>query len=389
MLAAPLYQLGPAERVRVEELAAEALGVFVAAGYVRAELPIIQPADLYLNMAGEGVRERMYVFDDPAGKEMCLRADLTIPLCRSVLDQDMPQLPTRLACAGPVFRFDLSANEAGAAELLQVGIECLGVEDALVADIEVFAQARSVLACSKVRSVEVEVGDLALFPALLADLDLDEAWARRLLFAFRHPSLLPATLEAMRSGENISVPRYALEFADADLSSVERHVQTVLRTDDVALVGRRTVSNIAERLIDKAKMATAKSPPAKSLAAIDAFLDIQGASEDCLKRLKGLAGPSAGGLAKALDRFSERIKAIQKLLGAEDALRVSTTRGRRFHYYTGFVFNVRVPGLDWPVAAGGRYDNLMGDLGATHAIPAVGCAVWPEWLLAAELSNDA
>ncbi len=52
--------------------------------------------------------------------------------------------------------------------------------------------------------------------------------------------------------------------------------------------------------------------------------------------------------------------------------------GRSFNYYDGFLFEVRSPAFadDAPVAAGGRYDGLPGQLGG-EASGAVGCAVRP------------
>ena len=63
--------------------------------------------------------------------------------------------------------------------------------------------------------------------------------------------------------------------------------------------------------------------------------------------------------------------------------------GRTLEYYTGFVFEVVVPGLgrQSPVAGGGRYDTLMKQCGAQDDVPAVGGAIHTERLLAA-LTGD-
>ena len=55
---------------------------------------------------------------------------------------------------------------------------------------------------------------------------------------------------------------------------------------------------------------------------------------------------------------------------------------RRLDYYTGFVFEAHAPDTapDKPVIGGGRYDRLLGTLGAKKDIPAVGAAVWVERL---------
>ena len=57
--------------------------------------------------------------------------------------------------------------------------------------------------------------------------------------------------------------------------------------------------------------------------------------------------------------------------------------GRKLEYYTGFVFQIEAgERRHGPVAGGGRYDRLLSDIGAPHAVPAVGCAIHTERLRA-------
>lgn len=62
----------------------------------------------------------------------------------------------------------------------------------------------------------------------------------------------------------------------------------------------------------------------------------------------------------------------------------AATFGRDLEYYTGFVFQVEADAAEGPlvVAGGGRYDNLLSDMGAASRIPAVGCAIHAERLKA-------
>jgi ATP phosphoribosyltransferase regulatory subunit len=59
-------------------------------------------------------------------------------------------------------------------------------------------------------------------------------------------------------------------------------------------------------------------------------------------------------------------------------LRFSAGFGRNLDYYTGFVFEIRDAKLPdaKPLVGGGRYDRLLGRLGATREVPAVGCSIW-------------
>jgi len=58
--------------------------------------------------------------------------------------------------------------------------------------------------------------------------------------------------------------------------------------------------------------------------------------------------------------------------------------GREIEYYTGFTFQIDAETKDGPVtvAGGGRYDNLLADMGAASPIPAVGCAIHTDRLRA-------
>ena len=52
----------------------------------------------------------------------------------------------------------------------------------------------------------------------------------------------------------------------------------------------------------------------------------------------------------------------------------STNFGRELEYYTGMVFNIKNKS-DVNLIQGGRYDNLLSNLGAARKIPAVGAAI--------------
>ena len=55
------------------------------AGYVRVAPAIIQPAEPFLDLSGEDIRQRMFLTADPHGRELCLRPDFTIAVSRDYL----------------------------------------------------------------------------------------------------------------------------------------------------------------------------------------------------------------------------------------------------------------------------------------------------------------
>ena len=58
---------------------------FEHADYARVAPAILQPAEPFLDLSGEDIRTRMYLTNDPHGRELCLRPDLTIPVARDYL----------------------------------------------------------------------------------------------------------------------------------------------------------------------------------------------------------------------------------------------------------------------------------------------------------------
>ena len=365
------YELDDARRARLDQISTGVISCFAAGGYRRIALPVLQPADLYLDMAGEEVRERMFVFEDPLGAEMCLRADLTIPMCRGVLDSKAP-LPSRVACLGPVYRFQ---NGSGAPnEMIQAGLECLGVADAALADSEVFGLTRDAVASGFDGALDIEIGDVGLFNHLLAALELPDVWMRRLKYAFRHPSLLHPTLDSLRSGAAAG-PATVLSYDEA-----ERRVREKLASADI--IAGRTVAEIAFGLVAKSQVAAAAKPPIETIDLIERYLRIAEPIESAIPALRALC--SAPAYVQALLRIERVVSNARNRATPEDAFTLSTTLGRSFVYYTGFVFSMRARTVSEPFAAGGRYDQLMSDLGSPLSVPAVGCAVWPERLLAAD-----
>ena len=85
--------------------------------------------------------------------------------------------------------------------------------------------------------------------------------------------------------------------------------------------------------------------------------------------------------AAAIDRFEKSVAAMERAGIAVDDLYFAAPFGRDLEYYTGFVFQIEADGTQ--IAGGGRYDSLLSDIGAPRPIPAVGCAIDLEALLAA------
>src|ERR1700729_3452144 len=79
------------------------LNSFAARGYVRHEPSVLQPADIFLDRSGEEIRRRTFTLTDPSGRDLCLRPDLTIPICHNAV-KSKAKFPARICYNGLVFR---------------------------------------------------------------------------------------------------------------------------------------------------------------------------------------------------------------------------------------------------------------------------------------------
>src|SRR5690348_9461320 len=163
------------------------------AGYARVSPAILQPAEPFLDLSGEDIRRRMFLTTDPQGGEMCLRPDLTIPVSRAYLQSAAAGKAASFCYLGAVFRHRPGASS----EFVQVGIESFGRQDKAAADAEMLALGLEATAQYGMSTPEIRVGDVGLFSAFVAALDLAPAWKRRLIKDFNRKSSLKHDLNQL------------------------------------------------------------------------------------------------------------------------------------------------------------------------------------------------
>jgi ATP phosphoribosyltransferase regulatory subunit len=86
----------------------------------------------------------------------------------------------------------------------------------------------------------------------------------------------------------------------------------------------------------------------------------------------------------ARDYYAKRLFEMEELGLNPRRFHFAAGFGRELEYYTGFTFQIEADTPLGPVsvAGGGRYDNLLSDMGAPVAVPAVGCAIHTDRLKA-------
>ncbi|HVX91601.1 MAG TPA: ATP phosphoribosyltransferase regulatory subunit [Xanthobacteraceae bacterium] len=354
------------------------------AGYMRATPAILQPAEPFLDLAGEDIRRRLYLTTGPSGREHCLRPDLTIPVVREYLASPLAGRPANFCYLGPVFRQPRpgSAAEPRAGELMQAGVESFGRTDTAAADAEMLFLGLAATAHYGVARPTIRMGDAALFSALVSALDLAPAWKRRLVKDFNRKSNLAHDLDALMLARADARPEYQgvlSALAGSDPKAAHALVTDLLSIAGITAVGGRTVGEIADRFLEQAALQAGHALPRDIRALVERFLGIEGSPEAAAAALRALADDANLALAPVLDLFEARTQALAARGIATADIRFAAAFGRGFDYYTGFMFELHHPANpDDQLVAGGRYDGLLSRLGSAQPVPAVGFAVWIE-----------
>jgi len=349
------------------------IGAYLRAGYARIDPPLLQPAEPFLDLSGEDIRRRMFLTTDPQGREMCLRPDLTIPVSRAYLQSAAAGKPAGFCYLGAVFRHRPGAS----AEFLQLGIESFGRRDKAAADAEMLALGLEATAQYGLTGPEIRIGDVGLFSAFIAALDLAPAWKRRLIKDFNRKSSLKHDLNQLTLAAADHPPEYQgvlAALAGSDPKAAHALVTDLLSIAGIATVGGRSVAEIADRFLEQATLNAPARLPQETRALIEGFLSVAGDPDDAAAILRALTADAKISLGPALDLFETRTGFLAARGLDVRAVKFATGFGRGIDYYTGFVFELHNASANNPLVAGGRYDGLLTRLGAPEAIPAVGFA---------------
>ncbi len=362
---------------------AEALvASYERAGYLRAQPAILQPAEPFLDLSGEDIRKRMYLTTDSTGRELCLRPDLTIPVSRDYLASPAAGKPQGFCYLGPVFR----DGGTGTGESVQAGIESFGRIDIAAADAEMITLGLEATTSYGLSAPDILLGDVGLFAALIAALDLPLAWKRRLVKDFNRKSNLAHDLDRLGVATASGQTEYQgvlAALAGSDPKAAHALVADLLSIAGITTVGGRSVGEIADRFLEQSALGASSALPRETRAVIERFLGVAGCPDDAALALRGLAQDEKLALNPALDLFESRTGFLAARGVDVKRIKFSTAFGRGFDYYTGMVFELHDPAqAGAQLVAGGRYDGLLTRLGATQPVAAVGFAVWIERLVA-------
>jgi ATP phosphoribosyltransferase regulatory subunit len=366
------------ERDALARQNAAIMAVFERAGFDHIAPDIIQPADIFLERSGEDIRARTFVFTDPDGNELCLRPDLTVPACRFHLSH-APEKEARYCYLGPAFRFP--DEHLSPQEFNQAGVEWFGGKNAIEDEARILKLAISALEAAGLTKLKVTIGDLGLFTALLDDMPMPSRWRRRLQHQFWRPPAFRELLAQFSSGNKTRRTSISETIDAITVTNVIEVVHKELAGKAIPFVTDRSMEDIAARLQEKLDDRSETKLSQQLVQQIESYLAIAGAATEV-----PLSAISASACyASAVTAYHARLAALEDQGLNPRRFYFSANFGHDLEYYTGFVFQIESNAGNHVVnvAGGGRYDNLLSDLGSTVPSPATGFAIHTERLKAA------
>lgn len=296
--------------------------VYELYGFVPLKTPALERHATLTGKYGEESEGLIYAFEDHGGRDVALRYDQTVPLARVVAQHDsvLPN-PYKRYALGDVWRGE-SPQAGRYREFTQFDADIVGTDNPL-ADTEVIAMMSHAMDAIGVNAL-VRVNDRKLLDGL------------------------------------------AQECGVSDDGDFQQLVGTV---DKVEKIG---VEAALEKIHDQLG--------ATATPIVEAYLDATGSNDEKLDSIADILGNEVA---------QDAIAGLRGVLGrlayagyTESEVVFDPTIARGLSYYTGTIFEtslIDLPGIG-SVCSGGRYDNLIEELGGPHK-PAVGTSIGVDRLL--------
>lgn len=323
----------------------------------------IMAASIPLELSGEAVRSRLCVFKDKDGDEYALRPDLTLPIALEEVEDRRRGKTGEDTLYYSARAWRLPAESPQPMEFTQVGFETFGAKSSAEQDVIAFTKVCEAAYNAGVHEVEVEFGDLGVFPAFVDALGLKKSQSEKIKRAFRQARDVDGALKAVPSDLHVKLKSKFKGLPQKEAESFVREVVEGLKTD---VIGKRTFDDIAQRLIEKSDELGIVRTTGSVHAILSRVLRVDVPSERAAEALGQIAKSS--GLSKLdsqIENIAQRFDAIAKAdLPVIYSTRFQTPFGRRFNYYDGFVFEMfdLAARSTAPLGAGGRYDGLLANL---------------------------
>ncbi len=342
--------------MKLKKLSENILKAVKSRGYKYIELDAVIDANQIIQRSGENFRQYMFSFQDPSGNEMCLRPDLTIVSCLRYL-KNKSKSKEKIFYSGQAFR--KIEDQDGKIIRNQIGYEIIGSKSIKQDDNEIIQTSIKTIQKIKKTKLKIEVGNIELFNLLLDKLKLPKRWKLRLSRHFWREKYFESLLKRLETNSDI----------DPVSVELDKKRYSKMKSENLnQMVGGRKISEILNRFNSKIKDPRKYAEGKKTASIIREYLKISCPINIARKKLNNFFYKHKIKIDLKNEFFPT--KSTMK----KNKIIFSTNFGRELEYYTGMVFNIKNQS-NINLIQGGRYDNLLSNLGAKRKIPAVGAAI--------------
>ena len=329
-------------------------------GFNYIELDSVIETNHIVERSGESFRRFIFSFNDQNGNELCLRPDLTIASCLKYLN-DKAKGTRKVFYNGQAFRKTLNRTDPIIRN--QIGFEIIGSKKEKEDDKKIIETAIKSLSKINYTSGSLTIGNVEIFKLLLNKLDIPKRWRLRLQRHFWRENYFNELLKRLETN------------SDVDPTIVEidkKRYQQMLKQVQYKMIAGRSVNEILERFNNKIKDPRRAKRGKNVAKIIKDFLKIKCSIDQAANKLNYFFKKNKINLRVENNYFPITKNKVSKL-----NIRYSASFGRQLEYYTGLVFKIEIKkkSKNINIINGGRYDNLIGDLGSNKKIPAVGAAI--------------
>ncbi|WP_338600041.1 histidine--tRNA ligase [Sulfolobus tengchongensis] len=284
-------------------------------GYSEIIPPIVEEFQLFALKGGEELRDTMYVFKDKADRELALRPEITPSVARAYIKylQSSPK-PVRLFYFGTVYRYD-EPQYGRYREFRQAGVEMIG-DSSILADLEILDLLYNFydkLGLSD--NIIIKINNIGIFRKIMDKYNINDSLQEHILHLIDKNKIN----EALEIIENVIKDNTVVNFLHDILSKKDLKMEELKSLSEIEEVSRLDIKNEILYLYQ---------------------------------------------LAHVLNRLNMNFK-----------IDLGFVRG--LAYYTGLIFEVLHPSVQFSIAGGGRYDKLIELYGGLPS-PAIGFAIGVE-----------
>jgi ATP phosphoribosyltransferase regulatory subunit len=328
-------------------------------GFKYIDLPPVIEANHIVERSGETFKRFLFSFNDQKGKELCLRPDLTIASCIRYLSRKTKETE-KVYYQGQAFR--KTFNKKNSIIRNQMGFEIIGSKNEKKDDQNILETSILSIKSFGYKTGSLTVGNVEIFKLLLNKLDIPKRWRLRLQRHFWREKYFNVLLKRLETNSDV----------DPTVVEIDKNrYKKMLKEDKSKMISSRSIEEILKRFDNKINDPRRTKKGSKVSKIIKEFLNINCPINQAANKLNNFFKKNKINLRVEKKYFPITKNKYQKL-----NINFSSSFGRELEYYTGMVFSINIKSRSSNIEInGGRYDNLISDLGAIKKVPAVGAAI--------------